>query len=281
MERGLYDERAYDAESRERSGLSRRRLLQAGGASLAALSLGSVQASPARAADGPIVKPTPPDLFIPRGTNAEMRWEAMRGQGYLTPTDRFFVRNHTGTPRIDLDTWRLRVHGSGVRRELSVSYEDLLRLPSVTLNRFVECAGNGRSLFGTRSRARLPPGPPGTRCRRGRTLDRGPALLRARACRAHAERHRRDARRAGQHGGAPADATGEGTRGRHPAGLRHERQGAAPGPRIPVRVLLPGWVGVSNVKWVGSIEVSEEPLYSQWNTTATGCSGPPIPTPRS
>ena len=35
-----------------------------------------------RCTDG-IVKPLPPEWFIPHGTNAEMRWEAMRGQGYL------------------------------------------------------------------------------------------------------------------------------------------------------------------------------------------------------
>ena len=95
----------------------------------------------------------------------------MRGQGYLTPIDRFFVRNHTATPEIDRATWRLRVHGTGVRRELSLSYDDLLRLPSVTVTRAVECAGNGRSFFDTQqgtpaagtqwswARSGWPPGP--------------------------------------------------------------------------------------------------------------------------
>jgi hypothetical protein len=40
---------------------------------------------------------------------------------------------------------------------------------------------------------------------------------------------------------------------------------------------LPGWVGVSNVKWVGSIEVSGTPLYSQWNTTSYRMFGPAYP----
>ena len=35
--------------------------------------------------------------------NAEMRWETMANAGYLTPIDRFFVRNHAPTPRV---TWR-------------------------------------------------------------------------------------------------------------------------------------------------------------------------------
>jgi len=30
---------------------------------------------------------------------------------------------------------------------------------------------------------------------------------------------------------------------------------------------VPGWVGVASIKWVGRIEVSEQPLYSTWNTT--------------
>src|SRR3712207_7765962 len=32
-----------------------------------------------------------------------------------TPNDRFFVRNHTLTPTIDVDSWRLRLFGSGLR----------------------------------------------------------------------------------------------------------------------------------------------------------------------
>ncbi len=53
---------------------------------------------PARAADGDtIVKPLPPETFVRHGTNAETRWEALRGIGHHTPNDLFFVRNHTAT----------------------------------------------------------------------------------------------------------------------------------------------------------------------------------------
>ena len=39
----------------------------------------------------------------------------------------------------------------------------------------------------------------------------------------------------------------------------------------PVRALVPGWVGVANVKWVGRVEVSTEPhLFSS-------CSAPDSP----
>jgi DMSO/TMAO reductase YedYZ molybdopterin-dependent catalytic subunit len=32
-------------------------------------------------------------------------------------------------------------------------------------------------------------------------------------------------------------------------------------------VLVPSWVGIASIKWVGDIEVSAQPLYSPWNTT--------------
>ncbi|MET0419570.1 MAG: molybdopterin-dependent oxidoreductase, partial [Actinoplanes sp.] len=35
---------------------------------------------------------------------------------------------------------------------------------------------------------------------------------------------------------------------------------------FPLRVVVPGWIGISSIKWVGSIEVSDAPLFSPWNT---------------
>ena len=77
----------------------------------------------------------------------------MRDQGYLVPIDRFFVRNHTRTPVIDADTWRLRLYGNGLRGRptadapFALTYRELRRLPSETFTAAVECAGNGRSFF--------------------------------------------------------------------------------------------------------------------------------------
>jgi DMSO/TMAO reductase YedYZ molybdopterin-dependent catalytic subunit len=270
MQRGLSSEHEYDADSRDRAGraLSRRRLLQLGGASLAAMTIGPAVTPRAWSAVPGIVKPTPENLFIERGTNAEMRWEAMRGQGYVTPTDRFFVRNHTSTPVIDRATWRLQVHGSGVRRELSVSYDDLLALPAVTLTRFVECAGNARSFFDTQQHTPVPGTAWGlgavgvarwTGVRLSDVLDRAgitpgaldvmPVGLDSRQVRRPMPLER-----------ALADDTL----------LVYGMNGSdlPPDHGAPVRVLVPGWIGVANIKWVGSIEVSEEPLYSEWNTTS-------------
>src|SRR5262245_61980186 len=101
-------EREYFAERAD--GLSRRQLMALGAAGLGALPLPAT----ARAA-APIVKPLPPEWFIPLGTNAEMRWDTAHELGYTVPAGRFFVRNHTSTPLIDPLTWRLTVFGSGLR----------------------------------------------------------------------------------------------------------------------------------------------------------------------
>jgi DMSO/TMAO reductase YedYZ molybdopterin-dependent catalytic subunit len=35
---------------------------------------------------------------------------------------------------------------------------------------------------------------------------------------------------------------------------------------FPIRMLVPGWVGIAHTKWVGRIEVSEQSLYTEYNT---------------
>ena len=108
-----------------------------------------------------IFKPLPPEKFVdlregeaepddPTGDlayNAEMRWEAMAGKGYLTPVGSFFVRSHAPTPSIDPESWVLQVEGPGVERPLELSYDDLSNMPRVSIVRALECAGNGRAFF--------------------------------------------------------------------------------------------------------------------------------------
>lgn len=65
-------------------------------------------------------------------------------QGTITPNGLFFERHHSGVPQIDPDQHRLVIHGR-VRQPMSFSVDDLLRLPMTTQIAFLECAGN--SLF--------------------------------------------------------------------------------------------------------------------------------------
>jgi sulfane dehydrogenase subunit SoxC len=76
-----------------------------------------------------------------------MRWEAMAGEGYLTPVESFFVRNHAPTPSIDPGFWTLRVEGPGVERPLRLTYDDLSSIQQVSIVQALECAGNGRAFF--------------------------------------------------------------------------------------------------------------------------------------
>ncbi len=67
----------------------------------------------------------------------------------ITPTEHFFVRNN-GIPPVfvDVESWRLRIDGESVERELDLSISDLKqRYKQVSLQLLVECGGNGRSEF--------------------------------------------------------------------------------------------------------------------------------------
>src|SRR5437763_5719221 len=64
----------------------------------------------------------------------------------ITPVERFYLRNHFDLPKIDVAKWRLKVHGL-LEKELSLSLLDLQRMPQVTVEAVLQCAGNGRALF--------------------------------------------------------------------------------------------------------------------------------------
>ncbi|MEU6457274.1 sulfite oxidase [Streptomyces sp. NPDC047065] len=260
-------------------GVSRRDMLRllaaAGAAGAAPVALGA----PARAAaTAPgIVKPLPEELFTVRGTNAETRFAALAGTGYHTPNDRFFVRNHTSTPVLSADDWALTVHGDGLTRDRTVDFSlaDLRKLPSVTHSAFVECAGNGRSLF-TGQQGQTVSGTSWTLGAIGVARWRGARLADV-LRRAGLSRRAVDVMPRGLDADyVTSDGAGLG-RVRRPLPLSkalddvllaYEMNGAPlpPDHGHPVRVLVPSWIGIASIKWVGDIEVSAEPLYSPWNT---------------
>ncbi|GAA2100447.1 sulfite oxidase [Actinomadura alba] len=243
------------------------------------------------AAEGPIVKPLPPELFVVHGTNAETRWEAMSGQGHLTPADRFFVRNHTTTPLIDALTWRLRLWGSGLRgapaedRPVEFSYEDLLALPAESLTAFIECTGNGRGFFSSQQGQTVS----GTPWRLGavgvarwRGVRLATVLDRAGLTRRAVDVLPR---------GLDAEFVDKGVnlgRVRRPLPvakalddvlLAYEMNGRPlpPDHGFPVRLVVPSWVGIGSIKWLGDIQVSDQPLFSPWNTQFYRLFGPDHP----
>ena len=86
------------------------------------------------------------DMLV-RSTRPEDLEMALSGfADYITPIEHFFVRTHVYVPTVNADEWRLRVDGE-VAMPLTLSVEDLKKLPPVDLVSVVECAGNGRGLY--------------------------------------------------------------------------------------------------------------------------------------
>ncbi|MER6101543.1 sulfite oxidase [Streptomyces sp. NPDC001832] len=238
---------------------------------------GPAHAAPTAASPAPgIVKPLPPELFTVRDTNAETNFAALSDTGLLTPADRFFVRNHTATPRIDASDWRLTVWGSGLNGPaVEFTYEELRALPSVTRTAFIECAGNARNFYTTQQNQQVTGttwtlGAIGTaRWRGARLAD----VLR----RAGIGRDAVDVMPRGLDDEVISDGINLG-RVRRPMPvakalddvlLAYEMNGEPlpPDHGYPVRLIVPSWIGIASLKWVGDIEVSAEPLFSPWNTS--------------
>jgi sulfane dehydrogenase subunit SoxC len=66
--------------------------------------------------------------------------------GTITPNSLHFTINHNGTPDIDPDKHRLVIHGL-VKQPLEFSLDKLARYPMVSRMAFVECGGNSSPLF--------------------------------------------------------------------------------------------------------------------------------------
>ena len=290
--RGFSSQAAYDAEKEDQwwwrqqrqHGLSRRDLMRffAAGAGAAAMGvlpdLGGGTAQAQEAAAPAIIKPVPQNLFYIHGTNAETRFEAFKDTGYLTSNALFFVRNHSSTPVLDAKTWRLRIEGDGVKAPLELTYDELRAMPSRTVTKAIECAGNFRTQFEV-LHGKPAPGTPWRGGAIGVAEWKGVSLSRVLA-------------RAGLSPKAvdfmPWGLDSKQVRRSLPISLGleddtllvYEMNGKPlpPDHGYPVRLLTPGWVGVCNVKWVGKIEVSTSPLYSDWNTKTYVLLGPDYPT---
>lgn len=275
----LKKEAIYNQERQEQylwhqsrvTGLSRRRLLQlmAAGVVVGRQAWGRTSVFQDSAADLPcVVKPTPPELFIARGgANYEMRFDVIPHHQYLVPNELFFIRSHDCTPRLDADSWKLRIDGEGVDNPIELSYGDILGLEAVTVRRFVECAGNGRGFFNIQQHqnalgAQWFLGAIGVAEWTGVRLS--------------------DVLQLAGLKDTAVDVMPEGLDDLHvrrPIPIEKALEedtllvyGMNGKPLLedhgfPVRVLVPGWVGVASIKWVGHIQVSQTPLFSPFGST--------------
>lgn len=207
-----------------------------------------------------------PSPFIRHGTNLETRLEDLHG--FLTPNDLFFVRNHAPTPLIDAGSYSLTVGGPGAEREIRLGLDDLWALPSQTLIAYIECAGNWRGFFQSVT-GRTASGSQWGTGAVGCAEWTGPRLADVLAL-----------------AGVRADAVDVNVIGLDEAewarplplakaldpdtilALTMNGVPLPPDHGFPVRLVVPGWVGSSSVKWVGRIEVATGKVWVKANTTS-------------
>ncbi len=215
-------------------------------------------------ADVPWVKN--PEPFIQHPTNLETRLELL--DGVITPNELFFVRNHAPTPRIDVSGYRLRVEGDAIDGVVEVTMDDLRALPSQSVVAYVECGGNWRSFWGSvvgQAAAGGQWGTGGISCAEWR----GPTLASVLAL-AGVRTNAVDVDLIGLDEGEfsrpmPIERALDPT-----TLLAHTMNGVdLPADHgFPLRVVVPGWVGSSSIKWLGRIVVSSEKIWSRNNLTS-------------
>ena len=252
--------------------LNRRDALALVAGGLAAASCTGDSDAPDGGADGGLAAAPPaswvkdPAGFVQHGTNLESALDGL--DGFITPVERFFVRNHSPTPRIDPDAFRLTVGGAGAERAVELALDDLHALPSHTVVAYLECAGNWRRFFQTvlgRTASGSQWGTGAVGCaewsgpRLADVLDLAgirPEAVEVNLIGLDASEWERPMPLAK----AMDDATL----------LALSMNGAPlhPDHGFPLRALLPGWVGSASVKWLGRIEVATEKVWVPANTTS-------------
>ncbi|MDP4004784.1 molybdopterin-dependent oxidoreductase [Methylobacterium sp. NEAU K] len=192
-------------------------------------------------------------------------------QGVFTPNDRFFVRWHWAEipTEIDAAAFRLRVRGH-VERELSLSLDEIGRLPHVEIAAVNQCSGNSRGLFEPRvPGAQWAHGSMGNARWMGVRLK---DLLDRAGVRPGAVQVRFD--------GLDAPVVPEAPDFRKSLNIDHARDGevmvafAMNGEQLPLlngfplRLLVPGWYSTYWVKMLSDIEVLAYPDGQFWMKVA-------------
>jgi sulfane dehydrogenase subunit SoxC len=179
----------------------------------------------------------------------------------ITPPGLHYVLTHFDIPFIDTDSWHLRI-GGAVERSLELSMAALRKDPMISVPVTLECAGNGRSLLSPRplSQPWVLEGV-GTAEWSGVPL----AFLLAKAgVEADAVEVLFTGMDAGVQGGVRqkyARSLPIAEAMRPDVVLAYSMNGSELPPQhgYPLRLVVPGWYGMTSVKWLESIQVLTHP----------------------
>lgn len=177
----------------------------------------------------------------------------------VMPNEHFFVRNHFPIPEVDVASGSLEVSGE-VENQLSISYQDLKGLPRHEVLALLECAGNSRAAIQPPIEGLLwDHGGVGTAGWTGVSLS---TVLESGGLRSTAKEVLLEGIDQGEERGA------SGTMGYamslpmekalHPDTiLAYEMNGATlPAEHgFPLKAIVPGWFGMTSVKWLRTIRV--------------------------
>ena len=179
-----------------------------------------------------------------------LRWD-------LTPIGLHYLLVHYDIPRVDPEAWRLEVGGL-VERPLSLTLDELRERPSVEVAVTMECAGNGRAWLEPRpisqpwlmeavGTASWRGTPVSSLLEEARPLDGALDVLFTGLDRGVEGGEEQDYERSLPH----AELMGS------DALLAYEMNGVPLPPQhgAPLRLVVPGWYGMTSVKWLSRIAV--------------------------
>lgn len=184
-------------------------------------------------------------------------------EGTITPSGLHFVRNHNGIAQIDPAMHRLMIHGL-VRRPLVFTVDALLRYPMVTRPHFLECSGNSSRAL-TPKPLQLPAGALHglVSCSEWTGIPLAMLLDEAGVDIAGTWLLAEGADAAGMSRSIPMEKALDDAM----IALYQNGERLRPEQGYPARLLLPGWEGNMNVKWLRRLKVTDGPTYTKDETS--------------
>jgi sulfane dehydrogenase subunit SoxC len=183
-------------------------------------------------------------------------------RGTITPADLHFTRIHNGIPTIDPAKHTLLVHGL-VDRPMEFRVDDIMRFPAVTRVHFVECSGNGRAAYRTPKPEMTPQQVDGMTSNSEWTGVPLAVLLREAGIKSSASWMLAE--------GGDASLLARSipmSKVMDDALVVYAQNGEPLRPEqgFPIRLLLPGWEGNTNVKWLRRLKLGTAPFMTRWET---------------
>lgn len=179
--------------------------------------------------------------------------------GSITPSDLHFERHHAGVPIIDPEKYELLIHGM-VDRPMVFTLKDLKRYPAVSRICFIECSGN----FRTGKETMTPQDIAGLTSQSEWTGVMLSTLFREVGVSPKATWFLAEGSDA-----AVMTRSIPVSKGWDDGMIVYAQNGEAIRPEqgYPARLLLPGWEGNTNIKWIRRIELSDEPFMTREETS--------------